>query len=189
MFRLFNYTALISALAVAVTAQTLNVHNNCGEQVFLFTQTSFGSIANNVFVNPGATQNMGISSNWDGAINVGKWLYSSRISKAHTYITFKSTGTGCSSSGACTTGGPTWDGSTPFSRAELNFVRLPSYFLFSLFQWFSVRRSRIRNIWYQLDLWLQCRHGNHRLRGVRLHTPRRLRKILVYYWNQSACFD
>lgn len=72
MFRLFNYTALISALAVAVTAQTLNVHNNCGEQVFLFTQTSFGSIANNVFVNPGATQNMGISSNWDGAINVGK---------------------------------------------------------------------------------------------------------------------
>ncbi|GJJ14322.1 hypothetical protein Clacol_008586 [Clathrus columnatus] len=69
MPRLFNYAALVSVLATAVTAATLNVVNKCNEQVFLFTQTSFGSIANNIFVNAGATQNMGISSNWDGAIN------------------------------------------------------------------------------------------------------------------------
>jgi len=101
---LFKFAALASALATAVTAQTLNVVNNCGEEVFLFTQTSFGTIANNLLVAPGATQNMGISSNWDGAINVG---------------------TGCSASGVCTTGGPTWDGSTPFSRAEFNFFAVP----------------------------------------------------------------
>ncbi|GJJ14318.1 hypothetical protein Clacol_008582 [Clathrus columnatus] len=71
MPRLFKLAALVTALSTAVTAQTLNVVNNCGEQVFLFTQTSVGTIANNLFVNPGATQNMGISPNWDGAINVG----------------------------------------------------------------------------------------------------------------------
>lgn len=73
MLRLYNYVAIASALAATVSAATLNVVNKCGEQVFLFTQTSFGSISNNLFVASGATQNMGISSNWDGAINVGKW--------------------------------------------------------------------------------------------------------------------
>lgn len=35
-------------------------------------------------------------------------------------------GTGCNSDGStCNTGGPHWDGDTPFSRAEFNFV---SYF-------------------------------------------------------------
>jgi hypothetical protein len=47
---------------------------------------------------------MGISSDWDGAINVG---------------------TGCNGDGTqCNTGGPTWNGVTPFSRAEFNFVCL-----------------------------------------------------------------
>ena len=32
-------------------------------------------------------------------------------------------GTGCNGDGSsCTTGGPHWDGDSPFSRAELNFV-------------------------------------------------------------------
>jgi hypothetical protein len=43
---------------------------------------------------------MGVSSDWNGAINVG---------------------TGCNSGGSCATGGPNWDGRTPFSRAEINF--------------------------------------------------------------------
>jgi hypothetical protein len=43
---------------------------------------------------------MGVSSDWNGAINVG---------------------TGCNSAGSCATGGPNWDGRTPFSRAEINF--------------------------------------------------------------------
>ncbi|GJJ14323.1 hypothetical protein Clacol_008587 [Clathrus columnatus] len=86
MTRLFNYTALFSALAISISAQTLNVVNKCSEQVFLNTQSSSGTIANNVFV---------------------------------------AAGTGCSSSGACTTGGPTWDGKTPFSRAEFNFAAIP----------------------------------------------------------------
>lgn len=43
-----------------------------------------------------------ISNDWDGAINVG---------------------TGCNGDGTqCNTGGPTWNGATPFSRAEFNFV-------------------------------------------------------------------
>lgn len=36
---------------------------------------------------------------------------------------FCGTGTGCNSEGtSCTTGGPIWDGRTPFSRAEFSFV-------------------------------------------------------------------
>jgi hypothetical protein len=70
---------------------SLSVYNNCeGLPVFLFTQSSFGSIAQNVVVQPYETVNMQISSDWDGAINVG---------------------TGCNGDGSsCTTGGPTWDG-------------------------------------------------------------------------------
>ncbi|KAH7910748.1 Osmotin thaumatin-like protein [Hygrophoropsis aurantiaca] len=99
-------TLLVSAaLATVANAQSLEVVNSCTEGVFLYTQTSFGTIDNNVAVAAGASTNMGISTNWDGAINVG---------------------TGCSSDGStCTTGGPTWDGDTPFSRAEFNFYAIP----------------------------------------------------------------
>lgn len=62
----------LAALATAAQAQSLNVVNKCSESVFLYTQTSFGSISNNVNVAAGASANMGISSNWDGAINVGE---------------------------------------------------------------------------------------------------------------------
>lgn len=63
---------LIAAAAVgSASAQSLKVVNQCPETVFLFTQTSFGSIANNVQVAAGATQDMAISTDWDGAINVG----------------------------------------------------------------------------------------------------------------------
>ncbi|KAF7967066.1 hypothetical protein HWV62_35965 [Athelia sp. TMB] len=94
--------AAVAVLTGFVNAQSLHVVNKCSSSVFLFTQTSYGSIDNNVVVAAGATQPMGISANWDGAINVG---------------------TGCNAAGtSCTTGGPQWDGVTPFSRAEFNFV-------------------------------------------------------------------
>ena len=64
------------AFAAYATAQSVTVVNQCSESVFLFTQTSFGTISNDVTVAAGATQNMGISSNWDGAINVGQWIKS-----------------------------------------------------------------------------------------------------------------
>jgi hypothetical protein len=99
------YLLGIAALAASAHAQSLEVVNNCNEDVFLYTQTSFGTIDNNIMVSAGASNNMGISSNWDGAVNIG---------------------TGCSSDGSsCTTGAPTWDGSTPFSRAEFNFYAIP----------------------------------------------------------------
>ncbi|EGN96340.1 hypothetical protein SERLA73DRAFT_76313 [Serpula lacrymans var. lacrymans S7.3] len=95
----------LAALAAAANAQSLNVVNKCTESVLLSTQTSFGTINNNVVVAAGASSDMGISSNWDGAVNVG---------------------TGCNSDGStCTTGGPTWDGATPYSRAEFNFYAVP----------------------------------------------------------------
>ena len=72
MSRLFTFS-LISTLLISAAAQSLNVVNKCSEEVFLFTQSSSGSIANNLQVPPGATQNMGISPNWDGAVNVGKY--------------------------------------------------------------------------------------------------------------------
>ncbi|KAH0834885.1 Osmotin thaumatin-like protein [Lanmaoa asiatica] len=97
-------TLALAALVTVAQAQSLTVVNKCSESVFLYTQTSFGSIANNVNVAAGASANMGISSNWDGAVNVG---------------------TGCNSAGSCTTGGPTWNGVTPFSRAEFNFYAIP----------------------------------------------------------------
>ncbi|KAF8584067.1 Osmotin, thaumatin-like protein [Ramaria rubella] len=95
---------VLSTLLASAAAQSLNVVNKCSEEVFLFTQTSFGTIANNLVVPAGATQNMGISSNWDGAVNVG---------------------TGCGNNvNSCATGGPTWNGQTPFSRAEFNWFAI-----------------------------------------------------------------
>ncbi|KAF9226408.1 Osmotin, thaumatin-like protein [Gyrodon lividus] len=95
----------LAALATVATAQSLNVVNKCSESVLLYTQTSFGTINNYVNVAAGASANMGISSNWDGAVNVG---------------------TGCNSdASSCTTGGPTWNGVTPFSRAEFNYYAIP----------------------------------------------------------------
>ncbi|KAN0085979.1 hypothetical protein V8E55_007113 [Tylopilus felleus] len=81
--------------------------------------TSYGSIQNNVNVAAGASHNMGISSNWDGVINVG---------------------TGCNGAGSCTTGGPTWNGVTPFSRAEFNFWTIPGEVTYdiSLFYGYTV---------------------------------------------------
>lgn len=67
-------TLALAALVTVAQAQSLTVVNQCGESVFLYTQNSFGSIANNVNVAAGASTNMGISSNWDGAINVGELL-------------------------------------------------------------------------------------------------------------------
>ncbi|KAF8137369.1 Osmotin thaumatin-like protein [Boletus edulis] len=100
-----SFIALAAGTVAVVHAQSLTVVNQCSESVLLFTQTSFGTIDNFVNVGAGASANMGISSNWDGAINVG---------------------TGCTSdASACTTGGPTWDGQTPFSRAEFNFFAIP----------------------------------------------------------------
>ncbi|KAJ8596166.1 Osmotin, thaumatin-like protein [Rhizopogon salebrosus TDB-379] len=97
-------SALVFATIVTVAqAQSLNVVNSCGEDVLLYTQTSFGTVNNNVNVAAGQSANLGISSNWDGAVNVG---------------------TGCSGT-TCTTGGPTWDGDTPFSRAEFNYYAIP----------------------------------------------------------------
>jgi hypothetical protein len=68
----FAYYLIAAAVFVAVTnAQSLEVVNNCNENVFLYTQTSFGTINNNIVVSAGASTNMGISSNWDGAVNIG----------------------------------------------------------------------------------------------------------------------
>ena len=112
-------TLALAALAAVAQAQSLNVVNKCTETVFLYTQTSFGTINNNVFVAAGASANLGISSNWDGAVNVGESL----VVRQHLgTILLTLVGTGCNSAGSCTTGGPTWDGVTPFSRAEFNFV-------------------------------------------------------------------
>lgn len=63
----------LAVLAAYASAQSLTVVNKCSESVFLFTQTSFGTIDNDVTMAAGATQSLGISSNWDGAVNVGEW--------------------------------------------------------------------------------------------------------------------
>ncbi|KAG1717533.1 Osmotin thaumatin-like protein [Suillus paluster] len=94
---------ILAAIATVAKAQSLTVVNSCSESVFLYTQTSYGSVANNINVSSGRSANLGISSNWDGAINIG---------------------TGCNG-GSCTTGGSTWNGKTPFSRAEFNFWANP----------------------------------------------------------------
>lgn len=66
--------SLLALVAVATTAngQSLTVVNKCSESVLLLTQTSYGSVDNLVNVGAGASVDMGISTNWDGAINVGK---------------------------------------------------------------------------------------------------------------------
>lgn len=99
------FLVVFIVLAAVTDAQSLQVINRCSEDVLLFTQTSTGTIRNNVALAAGKSTNMGISSNWDGAVNVG---------------------TGCSNDGStCTTGGPIWDGQTPFSRAEFNWYAIP----------------------------------------------------------------
>lgn len=64
--------SVIAAVAALVHAQSLNVVNSCPHPVFLYTQSSFGTIDNNVAVAAGQSANLHISSNWDGAVNVGK---------------------------------------------------------------------------------------------------------------------
>ena len=79
-------TLALAALVTVAQAQSLTVDNKCSESVFLYTQNSFGTIDNNVNVAAGASTNMGISSNWDGAINVGELLLVSFVdlrSSAH----------------------------------------------------------------------------------------------------------
>ncbi|KAG9316474.1 Osmotin thaumatin-like protein [Chiua virens] len=101
MFQVLLSSLAVAALVSLAQAQSLNVINRCPKPVHLHTQTSFGTIRDNVNLAAGASANLGISSDWDGAVNVG---------------------TGCDGSGSrCATGGPTWDGRTPFSRAEFNF--------------------------------------------------------------------
>ena len=63
--------ALVAAIAAVTHAQSLTIVNDCSESVLLYTQTSYGSISNYVNVNAGASIDMGISTNWDGAVNVG----------------------------------------------------------------------------------------------------------------------
>jgi hypothetical protein len=65
-------TLVVAAIATVAQAQSLNVVNSCSEAVLLYTQSSFGTVNNNVNVAAGASANLGISSNWDGAVNVGK---------------------------------------------------------------------------------------------------------------------
>ncbi|KAF7332817.1 hypothetical protein MSAN_02433200 [Mycena sanguinolenta] len=105
--------ASLAAVVSVATAASLHVDNLCSVPVFLFTQTSFGSILNNIALAAGQTgYHMGISSDWDGAINVGS---------------------GCNSAGtSCYTGGPIWNGVTPFSRAEFNYYAVPGKVTYDL---------------------------------------------------------
>ncbi|KAI9567061.1 Osmotin thaumatin-like protein [Boletus coccyginus] len=92
-------TLALTALVTVAQAQSLTINNKCSKSVFLFTQTSYGSIKNNMNIGSGASVNMDIR------------------------LTF--IGTGCNSAGSCTTGGPTWSGMTSFSRVEFNFWAIP----------------------------------------------------------------
>ncbi|KAG2352912.1 thaumatin [Suillus spraguei] len=97
---------VLAAIMTVVQAQSLNVVNSCSEPVFLFTQTDFGSIDNNVTI---------------GEARVQTYLLAPTGTALSTSVS-----TGCNDNGStCTTGGPTWDGSTPFSRAEFNFYAIP----------------------------------------------------------------
>jgi hypothetical protein len=70
---LSQLTSTLVALAVASVARasSLTVVNKCSEGVLLNTQSSYGTIDNNVNLGAGSTHNMHISSDWDGAINIG----------------------------------------------------------------------------------------------------------------------
>lgn len=74
---------LIAALLVLnVRAASLKVFNKCTGTVFLNTASSSGTIAGNVLLGAGKTADMRISSNWNGAINVGvlrDFIYSMSI--------------------------------------------------------------------------------------------------------------
>lgn len=71
-------------LSTLSRAQSLTVVNSCSFGVFLYTTNSYGSIDQNVQVGAGVTTDLGISSDWDGAINVGK-----SISDAHNASVFQ----------------------------------------------------------------------------------------------------
>lgn len=122
--------ALVAAAALTAHAQSMTVVNSCDQSVFLYTQESYGSIKNKVIVDSNSSIDMGISPDWDGAINVGEWMDRASHNFSHSTLLSPSTashadlqGTNCTTDGSvCTTGGPTWDGTTPFSRAEFNFV-------------------------------------------------------------------
>lgn len=64
--------SLIAAVTTMTHAQSLNVANHCSHPVFLYTQSSYGTIDNNVAVAAGQSANLHISNNWDGAVNVGE---------------------------------------------------------------------------------------------------------------------
>ncbi|KAI9567057.1 hypothetical protein HD554DRAFT_2024441 [Boletus coccyginus] len=104
-------TLALTVLVTMAQAQSLTISNKCFKSIFLYIQTSFSSINNNVNVAASASANMDISSNWDGTINVG---------------------TGCNSVDSCTTGGPTWNGVMPFSRAEFNFWAIPGSVIYNI---------------------------------------------------------
>jgi hypothetical protein len=53
------------------------------------------------------------------------------------------TGTGCNSNGVCETGGPTWNGQTPFSRAEINFWGTPGKVWYDVSQVHLLRAARL----------------------------------------------
>ena len=71
MFSQLTSTLVALAIASVARASSLTVVNKCTEGVLLNTQSSHGNIANNVQLGAGKTTNMHISSDWDGAINVG----------------------------------------------------------------------------------------------------------------------
>lgn len=67
---------LAIVFATVADAQSLQVVNKCSVDVFLFTQTSTGTIKNDVSLAAQGSADMGISSNWDGAVNIGVYSHS-----------------------------------------------------------------------------------------------------------------
>lgn len=65
---------LLAVFMAAVNSQSLTVVNSCTEDVLLFTQTSDGTVDQDVALAAGATTDLGISSDWDGAVNVGEHM-------------------------------------------------------------------------------------------------------------------
>lgn len=63
---------VVAALAAVANAQSLNVVNSCTEDIFLYTATSDGKISPNIVAPAGKTTDMGISTDWDGAISAGE---------------------------------------------------------------------------------------------------------------------
>lgn len=62
----------LSAWIWQIHAQRLRVFNTCGSTtVFLNTVTTRGHINNNINIPTGETADMEISTDWEGAINIG----------------------------------------------------------------------------------------------------------------------